>query len=330
MEPNPQCKYIVGVDLGGTNVRAAVADREGRIIGDARLPSRAMEGPDITIPIIIQVIRDAMSNAGVKVEDVCGVGMGVPGRHISAEGVVLWSPNFSPEWVGLQLLAPIRNALGLPVYMGNDVNVAALGEYRFGAAKGKNIRHMVMMTLGTGIGGGIILNGKLWLGANEGGGEIGHQVIQPNGRACGCGNFGHLESMANRDAIIERAQRQIYLGRKTMLTDMSEPNYQDLTPAIIAEAASKGDEVAIEVMNETGYYVGLGTANAINFLNIQMFVIGGGIAQAGPVLWDPIMRTVRANALKEALEVCQVVPAALGDDAGVLGGVVLVLEEMGQ
>lgn len=330
MKPNPSGKYIVGVDLGGTNVRAAVADKEGRLIGDARLPSRAMEGAHITIPIIVQVIRDAVSNAGVSLQDVCGVGMGVPGRHISTEGIVLWSPNFSADWVGLQLLAPIREAVGLPVYMGNDVNVAALGEYRFGAAKGKNVSSMVMMTLGTGIGGGIILNGKLWLGANEGGGEIGHQVIQPNGKTCGCGNFGHLESMANRDAIIERAQRLIYLGRKTMLTDMSEPNYLDLTPAMISEAASKGDEVAIEVMDETGYYVGLGVSNTINFLNIEMFVIGGGIAQAGPVLWDPIMRTVRANALKEALEVCQVVPAALGDDAGVLGGVVLVLEAMGE
>lgn len=329
MKPNPQGKYIVGVDLGGTNVRAAVTDKEGRIIGDARLPSRAMEGPDITVPIIIQVIRDAVSNAGVSVEDVCGVGMGVPGRHISGQGVVLWSPNFK-DWGGLQLLAPIREAIGVPVYMGNDVNVAALGEYRFGAAKGKNISHMVMMTLGTGIGGGIILHGKLWLGANEGGGEIGHQIISPNGRLCGCGNFGDLESMANRDAIIERAQRKIYQGRKTMLTDMVKPKYLELTPAMIAEAAIRGDEVAIEVMDETGCFVGIGVANTINFLNIQMFVIGGGISQAGPVLWDPIMRTVRANALEEALEVCQVVPAALGDDAGVLGGVVLVIEEMGE
>lgn len=328
MRPNQSGKHIVGVDLGGTNVRAAVADRDGKIIGDARRPSLAMEGPDVTIPEIIQAVREAMTNAGVRTEDVCGIGMGVPGRHISAEGVVLWSPNFK-DWGGLQLLKPICDALDLAAFMGNDANVAALGEFRFGAAKGTGIRSMVMMTLGTGIGGGVILDGKLWLGANEGGGEIGHQVINPNGKQCGCGNFGDLESMANRDAIIERALRKIYSGRKTILTDMVKPKFLEITPAVIAEAASRGDEVAVEVMDETGYFVGIGVANVITFLNVEMIVIGGGISQAGPVLWDPIMRTVRANALEEALEVCRVVPAALGDDAGVLGGVVLVLQEMG-
>jgi glucokinase len=325
LKPNLSGKFIVGVDLGGTNVRAAVTDREGRIIGEGRRPSLAMEGPEVTIGQIVQAIRDAMTNAGVQSKDICGIGMGVPGRHKSKEGIVLWSPNFK-DWTGLQLLAPIREQIGAPVYMGNDVNVAALGEFRFGA--GKNVNSMVMITLGTGIGGGIILDGKLWLGANEGGGEIGHQVINPNGMRCGCGNFGDLEGEARRDAIIERAVRKIYAGRKTILTDMVGPKYYDLTPAMIAEAASKGDEVALEVMEETGYYVGIGVANVINFLNVEMVVIGGGISQAGPVLWDPIMRTVRANALKEALEVCQVVPAALGDDAGIMGGVVLVLQEM--
>lgn len=325
MKPNCSGTYVIGVDLGGTNIRAAVVDREGRIIGEGRRPSLAMEGPDVTIPQIIQAIRDAMNAAQVEAQSVCGIGMGVPGRHISREGIVLWSPNFK-GWGGLQLLAPIYEDLAIPVYMGNDVNVAALGEFRFGAAR--DVNSMVMMTLGTGIGGGIILDGKLWLGANEGGGEIGHQIINPNGRRCGCGNFGDLESEASRDAIIERALRKIYMGRKTILTRQVEPKYFDITPAMIAEAAAQGDELSIEVLEETGYFVGIGVANAINFLNVEMVVIGGGISQAGPVLWDAIMRTVRANALKEALDVCQVVPAALGDDAGIMGGVVLVLQEM--
>ena len=325
MKPNISGKYIVGVDLGGTNIRAAVTDKEGHITGEGRRPSLAMEGPEVTIPQIVQAIRDAMNDAGVEAKDICGIGMGVPGRHKSAHGIVLWSPNFK-DWGGLQLLAPVREEIGVAAYMGNDVNVAALGEFRFGAAR--DVNSMVMMTLGTGIGGGIILDGKLWLGANEGGGEIGHQIINPNGMQCGCGNFGDLEGEARRDSIIERALRKIYRGRKTILTQQMEPKYYDLTPAMIAEAAGQGDELAIEVMDETGYFVGIGVANAINFLNPEMVVIGGGISQAGPVLWDPIMRTVKANALKEALEVCRVVPAALGDDAGIMGGVVLVLQEM--
>ena len=325
MKPNASGNSIIGVDLGGTNVRAAVVTKDGRIVGEGRRPSLAMEGPDVTIPEIVLAIRDAMSDAGVQAKDVCGIGMGVPGRHKSREGIVIWSPNFK-DWGGLQLLAPIREQIGAPAYMGNDVNVAALGEFRFGAAK--DVNSMVMMTLGTGIGGGIILDGKLWLGANEGGGEIGHQIINPNGGLCGCGNFGDLESEANRDAIIERARRKMFLGRTTILTEGLETKFLDLTPAMIAEAANKGDALAIEVLEETGYFVGIGVSNAINFLNVEMVVIGGGISQAGAVLWDAIIRTVHANALIEALEVCRVVPAALADDAGIMGGVVLVLQEM--
>lgn len=318
-------KYLIGVDLGGTNVRAAVVDRGGCILGDARNPSLAMEGPDVTMPQIVKTIQDAMGRAGVDAAEVCGIGMAVPGRHIAKEGIVLWSPNFK-DWGGLQLLGPITEELGISSYMGNDVNVAALGEFRFGA--GRDVNSLVMMTLGTGVGGGIILDGRLWAGANEGGGEIGHQVINPNGRQCGCGNFGDLESQAGKEAIIDRALRKIYQGRKTVLTDRLERKYLELTPAMIAQAAGEGDELAIEVMAETGYWVGIGAANAINFLNPEMVVIGGGISQAGPVLWDPILRTVRANALKEALDICRVVPSDLGDDAGVMGGVVLVLQEM--
>lgn len=325
MKPNLSGSHIVGVDLGGTNVRAAVTDKEGRIVGEGRRPSLAMEGAEITISQIVQAIRDALNDAGMKAGDICGIGMGVPGRHKSREGIVLWSPNFK-DWAGLQLLEPIREQIGVSAYMGNDVNVAALGEFRFGA--GRSVNSMIMMTLGTGIGGGIILDGKLWAGVNEGGGEIGHQMINPNGSRCGCGNFGDLEAEAGRDAIIQRALRKIYMGRQTILTGQVEPKYYDITPAMIADAAAQGDQVSLEVMEETGYFVGIGVANAINFLNPEMFVIGGGISQAGGVLWDPIMRTVRANALKEALEVCRIVPAHLGDDAGIMGGVVLVLQEM--
>ncbi len=212
MELNSQKRYIIGVDIGGTNTRASVVEKDGRILGEGHRPTKAMDGPDESIPQIIDAIREAMDGAKVEASDLCGIGMGVPGRHRSREGIVLWSPNFR-DWVGLQLLQPFRDAFGVPVFMGNDVNVAALGEFRFGAGSGVN--SMVMLTLGTGIGGGIILDGKLWKGANEGAGEIGHQIINPNGRLCGCGRYGDLESEANQGGIIERARRKIQMGRKT-------------------------------------------------------------------------------------------------------------------
>jgi glucokinase len=324
--PDKTCNYIVGVDLGGTNVRAAVTDKNAIILGEGHRPSLADEGSEATISQIIEAIHEAIDASGVEPGSICGIGMGVPGRHNSAEGIVLWSPNFKDLGTGVQILAPIRDEFGIPTYMGNDVNVAALGEFRFGAGIG--ISSMVMMTLGTGIGGAIILDGKLWAGVNEGGGEIGHQIINPNGMQCECGNFGDLEGEARRDSIVERALRKIYQGRRTVLAYKVEPKYYDLTPAMIAQAAAEGDQLSLEVMEETGYYIGIGVANAINFLNPEMVVIGGGIAQAGAVLWDPIMRTVRANAIERSLEVCRVIPAALGDNAGIMGGVVLVLQAM--
>ena len=317
--------YIIGIDLGGTNVRAAVVAREGKIIGEGREPSLAMEGIDVTVAQIIKAACSAVSGARIDMSEVAGAGIGVPGQHKSREGIVLWSPNFK-DWSGVQLLAPIREALGVPIYMGNDANVAALGEYKFGAGRGTN--SLVMLTLGTGIGGGIILDGKLWLGAGEYAAEIGHQVIMPNGPMCGCGRPGHLEALAQRDAIIERAARKIQSGRPSVLIEDSDWPDWSVTPATIAKAANEGDEVAIETMAETGYYVGIGVSNMINILCPDVVVVGGGISQAGDVLWGPLLRTVHALAITESRRVGRVVPAELGDDAGIMGGVALVLAEI--
>ncbi|MEN6520472.1 MAG: ROK family protein [Armatimonadota bacterium] len=316
--------YIVGVDLGGTNVRAAATTRDGKMVGEGRVPSLATEGVDVTVGQIIKSIRLAVESAGIDLSQVAGVGMGVPGWHNSKEGITLWSPNFK-DWHGVQLLAPIREELGLPVFMGNDVNVAALGEYKFGA--GRNVSTLVMLTLGTGIGGGIILNGKLWVGANDSAAEIGHTIVLPDGPLCSCNRYGCLESLAGRDAIIKRAARKVQLGRPSMLIRDEDWLLWSITPADISKAAEAGDEVAIETMAETAYYVGVGVSNAINLINPEMVIIGGGIAQAGEVLWGPLLRTVEALALKQSRSVCKVVRAELGDDAGIMGGVTLVLQE---
>jgi len=318
--------YIVGVDLGGTNVRAAVTDRDGKILGDGREPSLAMEGPDATIPQIIKAVRSALANGSISISEVAGVGMGVPGQQKTKEGLVLWSPNFK-DWHGVQLLAPMRQDLRVPVFMGNDVNVAALGEFNFGA--GRDVSSLVMLTIGTGIGGGIILDGKLWLGASEGAGEIGHCIVVPDGPLCSCGRRGCLESLAGRDAIVERAARKIQAGRPSVLIEDADWPLWSATPASIARAAQEGDQVAIETMAETAYYVGVGIVNAINMLSPEMVIVGGGIAQAGDVLWGPLLRTVHALALTESRRACRVVPAELGDDAGVMGGVTLVMQELG-
>lgn len=323
-QPNRSGKYIVGVDVGGTNSRAAVVTLDGKSIGEGREKTYSERGPSTVVEQVSHAIENAVTDAGVSKAEIAGAGIGMPGR-ITPDGVVLWSPNF-PDIEGVPLVSLIHDRVGLAIGMENDVNIAALGEFTFGA--GRDVQSLVMLTLGTGIGGGIVLNGQVWSGTNAGGAEIGHMVVNPGGRQCGCGNHGCLEAMAQRDAIIERAVLKFQSGRPSLLADAVEYQADKITPALISQYAEKGDEVCLETMAETGHWVGIGVANMINVLNPEMVIIGGGISQAGDVLWKPIMRGVRSYAIYESLQVCQIVPAELGDDAGIMGGVAMVLNAL--
>lgn len=325
MNINRDAKYVIGMDLGGTNVRAAVVDLKGKIIGEGRCDSKAMESLEATIGQIILAVNMAVSDSGRDLSEMGGIGMAVPGTVKTDEGVVVWSPNFK-DWNNVQVGAPITKELGIPAYMGNDANVAAFGEYAFGAGKGAKV--MVMFTLGTGIGSGLIINGKIYSGVCEVGPEMGHHIVMADGPRCSCGRYGCLEAIARRDAIVDRAARKAHSGRYTSLLEKSNHDLRYVTPAMIAEAASEGDPVSLETMEETGYYIGIGVSNAINILNPDKVIIGGGISQAGGFLFNPIKRTVEVNALYAALLACEILPAELGDDAGVLGGAALVLQAM--
>ncbi len=328
MQPNRNAPYLLGLDLGGTNVRAAVTDREGKLLGSGRAPSLATEGVENTVSQIVHAARTAIQSAGVKKEEVAGLGMGVPGVIEPKSGVVVWAPNFydrGEQYRNVSLAEPVQTQSGLPVFMGNDANVAALGEFRFGA--GRSVRTMVMLTLGTGIGGGIILDGKLWTGATGGAGEIGHIIIAAGGRGWAAA-FGSLESMGQIGAITERAARKICEGRKSLLAERVDYDWRLLTPKDIADAAADGDPIALETFEETGYYIGLGVASIVNLLNPEMVVVGGGVAQSGDLILDPIRRSARANAIKTMIDACPIVPAELGDDAGIFGGVSLVLDAL--
>lgn len=325
MSWNRDARYVLGVDLGGTNVRAAVLDREGKIVGSGRAPSLALEGADRTVAQIARSVDDAIAASGVGKDAIGGLGIGVPGHIDPAGKTVLWAPNFYEEGLPYRevpLADRVAAATGLPVLMGNDANVAALGEFRFGA--GRAIRTMVMVTLGTGIGGGIILDGKLWTGATGGAGEIGHIIIAAGARG-GAAAFGSLESMGQIAAIVERAARKISQGRKTSLADR---DWHLLTPKDIADAALAGDAVALETFEETGYYIGIGIASMINLLNPEMVTVGGGVAGAGDLIMDPIRRSAMANGIRTMVESCPIVLAELGDDAGIYGGASLILDAL--
>ena len=319
--------YVVGVDLGGTNVRAAVLNRatEKVVARGQNISSLAMEGVAQTAGQIVQAVQDAIAAAHIEPEQVLGVGIAVPGHVKAREGLVMWAPNFKDQWKSVPIAHLVETLLSIPVRIGNDANLAALGEFRFGA--GRDVRHMVMMTLGTGVGGGIIVDGKLLDGADGGAGEIGHMIVNPGGRG-GNTAFGTVEGEAQRDGIIERAARKIQEGRPTTLGARVDFDRFALTPAMIAEEAQRGDAIALEVYEETGYYLGLCVANLINLLNTQMIVVGGGIAQAGEIIMEPIRRTATACAIRSMSHTCRIVPAELGDNAGVLGGAAMVLQEI--
>ncbi len=255
------------------------------------------------------------------------VGAGVPGNHRSREGICVYSPNFADSR-GVPVLGPIREALNLPAFMLNDVAVQTLGEHRFGAGQGCS--QMVMITLGTGIGGGAIIDGELRVGPTEGFAEVGHMTIDPDGPFCGCGNQGCWEALGGRDAIVRRAVTKIQHGRQTAIAEMVDYRLGSITPALIGRSADQGDAVAIEVLAETGYYLGIGIANLIQLYNPEILVIGGGIAQAGRWLLEPIVRTVRAKAHMVPASTCRIMPSQLGDDAGIVGASVLAATEVVQ
>jgi len=320
--PNPKGRWIVGVDIGGTNVRAGLLDREGHVLADARAEARAMEGPAATLEQVAHVVSEAMEKGGARAEEVAGIGMGVAGRHDSAKGVCIFSPNFA-GWVNVEITPAIERRFGLATYMLNDVKTATLGEHRFGAGRGK--RHVVMITLGTGIGGGVISDGEIRLGSSEGFSEVGHHIVDMNGPECTCGSRGCWEAMAGRDAIIRRAVWKLQDGRPSLIAERSGCDLSQITPALIAQAAGEGDAVAREVLDETGTIVGVGLSNLIQLYNPEVVIVGGGIAAAGDLLLEPARQVVRTRAKMVPAETAEIVPAQLGDDAGIVGGSVLVL-----
>jgi glucokinase len=327
LTPNPEGRYAAGVDLGGTNIRVALADREGKILREARRASPSLEPGSATVARIHEALHETLNAQGANLHDLIGIGLGIPGIMDPELGLVYWSPNFvewSPE--GEPVGKGLSDATGAATFIINDARCAAMGELHYGAGRGA--KYMVMITLGTGIGGAIVMDGKLMLGPQGSIGEIGHHTIDPNGPRCGCGNFGCMEAFCNIKAIVERCARLIQTGQPTSITEKIGGNRSRLTPAVIDEAADEGDALARRVMEETGMWIGIGVSNMINILNPEVFVIGGGVSQAGDTLFDPIRRTIAARAVERQASHCRVVPAELGDEAGVRGGIALVMSKL--
>lgn len=315
-------RLIVGVDVGGTNVVVGTVPEDGSAIHGLRKErTRASDGPDAVVRQIAAMLEQSLEATGAALArddlDVVGVGIGSPGPLDTKRGVVLMTPNLG--WRNFPLRDRVSEAVGLPATLDNDANCAIFGEWWRGAARGARV--VVGLTVGTGIGGGIILNGRIFHGASDIAGEIGHMSIDSTGRRCKCGNYGCLEAYASGTAIAARAIEGIEAGQETRLPERVNGDLRAVTAQVVYDAAHDGDEYAIEVIEDTARFLGTGVANLVNIFNPEIAVICGGVTAAGERLFAPLRKEVARRAFKPAVEVCRIVPGELPGTAGVHGAV---------
>lgn len=315
-------KYRIGVDVGGTNVKIAIVDDKGHIAYSSSEPTRAEMGYQYTIQNIISLIKTSLKETDISKDSIEGIGMGFPGQIDSEKGIVRLLPNI-PGWVNVPLSQIMEDEFGLKTKLDNDVRCATLGEMNFGAGKGH--KNLICITVGTGIGSGIVVNGKIVRGASGTAGEIGHMILKDHlGPICGCGNTGCLEALASGPTIVQMANEYLMSGKSTKFRELAVNS--PVTPRIVAEAAKMGDEVAKRIFEINGYWIGIAMASLVNILNPEVIIVGGGVAQAGDLILDPIRNVIKERALSIPAETVKVVAAELGESAGIIGSSLLPIQ----
>jgi glucokinase len=306
------------VDLGGTNIKAGIVDIEsGSVLSAKSVPTLAREGHDAVMGRMADLVNNTIAAHGLAKTSVGGVGVTAPGVLDLEKGTTLFLPNLPGAWPNVPLRDFIQDKTGLPVFLLNDVRAITFGEWKFGAGRGADT--MACFAIGTGIGGGLVINGQLHLGIGGTAGELGHQTIDFNGPICGCGNRGCVEAFASGPAIAAMGLKAVTQGRTTILGSLVNYDLNKITPEIIFEAAQQGDAVANEIYAEAGMYLGVAVANVLVSVGPRKVVIAGGVAAAGDLLLEPLRATIRQRVKVMPVEQVEVVQASLGSEAGVLG-----------
>jgi glucokinase len=322
-------QLAVGVDFGGTKCLSAVVDvASGEVLGTGKKKTRSDDGPQELMERIYATVDDALKDAKVDSGEIAGIGVGIAGQVDADKGILLGTANLARSVVDLPMAAHLSDRYGVPAALRNDVQIAAIGEARFGA--GKDVDDFMCVFVGTGIGGAIVRNGELVHGASGSAGELGHTIVMANGRICGCGARGHLEAYASRTAITKVLLGEMRRGRKTILWDLL-PGVDPVHPAesgairsgVLKKAVEAKDEVAVEAVTEAGRFLGYGLAMVVNVLNPRRIILGGGAIEALDLLFDEAERSTRREALPVAGDRVEFVKAGLGDDAGVVGAAVI-------
>lgn len=312
-------QYAVGIDIGGTYIKSGLVAGTGEVIRKERWPIRKNTREEFyqQFEDLIQFWRDDCTDA-----ELIGIGIGIPGFINHKTGVLDQSPNL-PVVNGAHIFDDLNSMLSLPAVIDNDANAASWGEYWAGGGRGAEL--LILLTLGTGIGGGIVWNGEIWHGADGYAGEIGHTVIVPDGEPCNCGKRGCIEAQFSASAMIRDASKGIANGRLTSLTQISEP----LMGKHILQAAGNGDELALEIVTRGTRYLGMTIAGLINIFNPDQIVLGGGIIAAADLIMPLILKSAEEHAIKGPFKTCTIRPSVLGNDAGLIGSAGLVWQQHG-
>jgi glucokinase len=314
-------KLALGVDLGGTKIAAILATPQGEVVARRRQPTPAQEGPEAVIRSLKQTIYELKDAPGIASSQIIGIGISAAGIIDSKAGVVTTSPNL-PGWQDIPLREIIQREFGWTTFLENDANSAALGEYYFGAARG--IDNFIYITISTGIGSGIFINGQLYRGVSGAAGEAGHMSIKVDGPQCNCGNIGCWETLASGSALAREAVKQIEQGARTAIWELAQGDLTQVTAEIVFQAAQQGDQLAQALISRLSYYLGMGLVNLVNIFNPELILIGGGVAEMGERLLQPAINLVKERAFSLSAEAVRIEKAQLGNDSGVLGATTLV------
>ena len=310
---------FAGIDLGGTKIAACIADADGRERASARTATEAHRGPEAVIGRIVDAVRDAAREAGIETRQLAGAGIAAPGPIDRDAGVVTDPPNL-PGWHNVPLARALTDRLGITATLENDANCGALGEHAYGAGRG--YRHMIYLTISTGVGGGIIIDNALYTGASGAAGELGHVVVAPDGPACGAGHVGCLESFSSGTAIARRAQELIDAGELPRTARIAA-QHPPLDAQDVYLAAEQGEAEAAAIVEQAGRYLGIGLATIVNAFNPQCIVVGGGLVNMGEAILGPAVETARTRSFAQSFGDVRIVEWELGEQGTALGALVV-------
>lgn len=310
--------YYIGIDLGGTKISGALSDENGEIISKITIPTKAHEGEIPVLSRIIDAIDSVLNDANKTTSDIKGIGIGSPGPLNAKLGLIVETPNL--PFKNFNLVKPIEEKFGVPTYLDNDANVAAIGEFLFGAGKGSE--NMIFVTVSTGVGGGAIINRKIYRGNTNNALEIGHTTVDRDGPRCNCGNYGCVEALSSGTAIARIANEAIEKGEKTTLK-----NYEKISAYEVFIEAENGDKVANKIINNSLNYLGICIANTISYFDPEVVILGGGVSIGHGIVIDTVQAIVKERCFKTLSENTKIVLAGLGNDAGVIGAVALAITE---